>query len=171
MVNTEVLHIDDVCIDKLRGPLQLKHSVNTPINPALKEEFGDECFHRYNEVSLPPHTLRLKIGMPVMILRNLEPPIKCNGTKARITRIGQHVLEAEIVGGKREGLKILIPRIPLQSKDDESSKGRRAIVPCHFTRRQVPIRPAFAMTINKLQGQSLRHAGVDVQVRNCFTHG
>lgn len=106
-----------------------------------------------------------------MILRNLEPPIKCNGTRAWITRIGQHTIEAEVIGSSRAGTRIVIPRIPLQSKDDESSVGRRAAVPCQFTRRQYPIRPAFAMTINKSQGQSLRYVGVDIQVRSCFSHG
>jgi hypothetical protein len=42
----------------------------------------------------------------------------------------------------------------------------------HFTltRLQFPIRLAFAMTINKSQGQSLRYVGIDLR-RPVFTHG
>ena len=32
-------------------------------------------------------------------------------------------------------------------------------------------RPAFAMTIKKSQGQSLRYVGIDIHTRECFTHG
>ena len=171
VVNIDVLHINDICIDKLRDSLQLKHNVNTSVDSNLKKKFDDECFHRYNEISLPSHTLRLKIDMPVMILRNLKSSIKCNDIRARITRIDQHVLETEIVDDKRTNLKIVIPRISLQFKNDESSKDRRAIMSCQFIRRQYPIRSAFAMIINKSQKQSLKHVDVNVQIRTCFTHG
>lgn len=60
------------------------------------------------------------------------------------------------MGGKYEGQKALLPRIPLQSKDNDERS------PVLFTRRQFPIRPAFAMTINKSQGQSLKYVGLDL---------
>ena len=42
--------------------------------------------------------------------------------------------------------------------------------PFEWQRRQFPVRPAFAMTINKSQGQTLRHAGVWLR-GEVFTHG
>ena len=39
-----------------------------------------------------------------------------------------------------------------------------------WRRRQFPIRPAFAMTINKAQGQTLQHVGVLLD-EPVFTHG
>ena len=91
-----------------------------------------------------------------MLLRNLDPPRLCNGRK---------VLEGVIMGGKYEGQKALLPRIPLQSKDNNERS------PVLFTRRQFPIRPAFAMTFNKSQGQPLKYVGLDLQTRSCFSHG
>ena len=37
-------------------------------------------------------------------------------------------------------------------------------------RRQFPVRLAFAMTINKSQGQSVKHVGIDLRTP-VFTHG
>jgi hypothetical protein len=45
-----------------------------------------------------------------------------------------------------------------------------AQVPCVFSRRQFPIRLAFAMTIYKSQGQTLRKAGVFL-FQPVFSHG
>ena len=41
------------------------------------------------------HKLTLKIGVPVMLLRNIEQTKGlCNGTRLHIVRIGRHVIEA-----------------------------------------------------------------------------
>jgi ATP-dependent DNA helicase PIF1 len=43
-------------------------------------------------------------------------------------------------------------------------------LPFKFERRQFPLVPCFAMTINKSQGQSLSHVGIYLP-RPVFTHG
>ncbi|OAQ24788.1 hypothetical protein K457DRAFT_58421, partial [Linnemannia elongata AG-77] len=45
---------------------------------------------------------------------------------------------------------VFIPRVPILTTDDKSS-------PIIFKRRQSPVRLAFAMTINKSQGQTLEN--------------
>ena len=57
---------------------------------------------------------------------------------------------------------VLIPRIMLRSKDRE--------FPFEWSRRQFPVRVAFAMTINKSQGQTLSKVGVWLN-DSCFGHG
>ena len=42
--------------------------------------------------------------------------------------------------------------------------------PFEWQRRQFPVRPAFAITVNKSQGQTLKHAGVWLR-GDVFTHG
>lgn len=43
-------------------------------------------------------------------------------------------------------------------------------MPFEFKRLQFPIRLAFAMTINKSQGQSLKVCGLNLE-HPCFSHG
>lgn len=43
-------------------------------------------------------------------------------------------------------------------------------MPYILSRRQYPIRLCFAMTVNQLQGQSLKTVGVDLQT-SAFTYG
>ena len=59
------------------------------------------------------------------------------------------------------GRRIMLPRITLTTDDK---------FPFVLRRRQFPIRPAFAMTINKAQGQTLQRVGVYLPA-SCFTHG
>ncbi|RXK41840.1 hypothetical protein M231_00839 [Tremella mesenterica] len=90
----------------------------------------------------PPHRLNLKIGCPAILLRNLDPTQGlCNGTRLIITSISQRVLGCRII-----------------------------TFPFSLRRVQFPIRLASAMSINKAQGQSLNHAGLDL-TKPVFSHG
>jgi hypothetical protein len=57
---------------------------------------------------------------------------------------------------------MFLPRITLGSEDPK--------LPFKFTRLQYPVRPCFAMTINKAQGQSLERVGVYLP-DPVFAHG
>jgi hypothetical protein len=120
-----------------------------------------EYLNSINTPELPPHDLCLKPGMPVILLRNLNPQDSlCNGTRLLVTRVlAGRLLEAR---NNMTGRTVLIPRIPLRPTDDT--------FPFRWQRRQFPIRPAFAMTINKAQGQTLGRVGVQLG-RPVFTHG
>ena len=41
----------------------------------------------------------------------------------------------------------------------------------HFNRLQFPIRPSFAMSINKAQGQTLGRVGIALCLQEVFSHG
>ena len=113
---------------------------------------------------LPPHHLRLKPGMPIILLRNISPAQGlCNGTRMLVVAVhGGRLLEATVVCGSEAGRRVIIPRMTLLPPDDEFS--------FEWKRRQFPIRPAFAMTINKAQGQTLRRVAVYLQ-EPVFGHG
>ena len=55
---------------------------------------------------LPPHKLELKIGQPIMMLRNLNPNVGlCNGTRLIIKNIYHRLIEATIsIGNKSNKL-------------------------------------------------------------------
>ncbi|XP_057793359.1 uncharacterized protein LOC131009979 [Salvia miltiorrhiza] len=112
---------------------------------------------------VPNHEIYLKVGTPVMLLRNIDHANGlCNGTRLMITRLGRHVLEAKILTGENADQKILIPRMSLTPADPR--------LPFKFERRQFPIIVSYAMTINKSQGQSLSHVGLFLP-KPVFTHG
>ncbi|KAJ8871979.1 hypothetical protein PR048_028319 [Dryococelus australis] len=49
------------------------------------------------------HKLELKIGVPVLLLRNLDAPRLCNGTRLRITELGGSIVIATILTGAAKG--------------------------------------------------------------------
>ena len=112
---------------------------------------------------LPLSKLKLKVGCPVMILRNLDAAHGvCNGSRGILTWYGNRVLEVELLTGEHAGKRVFIPRISNQPTEDQ--------VAFKFTRKQFPVWLCFAMTINKSQGQSVKHFGLDLR-SPVFTHG
>jgi ATP-dependent DNA helicase PIF1 len=113
---------------------------------------------------LPPHILKLKKNCPIILIRNLDPLNgACNGTRLIVNDCTSRVIDATIVNGPKSGSRIYIPRINLTTTDDKK-------FPFKFTRLQFPVRLAFAMTINKSQGQTLHRAGIYLP-NPVFSHG
>ena len=100
--------------------------------------------------------LELKIGCPVMVLKNLDAANGvCNGSRGILTRYGNRVLEIRLLTGDHAGETVFIPRVANQPGEDENA--------FKFTRRQFPIRVCFFMTINKSQGQSVKFVRLDLR--------
>ncbi|PWZ37531.1 ATP-dependent DNA helicase PIF1 [Zea mays] len=102
----------------------------------------------------------LKIGCPVILLRNIDPANGlCNGTRLVVRGFQRNSIDAEIVLGKR----IFLPRISLCPSDEE-------MFPFQFKRKQFLVRLSFAMTVNKAQGQTIPNVGVYLP-EPVFSHG
>ena len=111
----------------------------------------------------PPHKLVLKVGAPIMLLRNISPTEGlCNGTRLIVRQLQQHVIDAEIVTGSHCGQRVFIPRIRIAPSDVD--------LPFQLVRRQFPVCLAFAMTINKAQGQTIPYMGLYLP-NPVFAHG
>jgi len=150
---------------KIPGELTTYWSVDRAASEEDKELFPIEYFNAFYETSLSPHKLCVKPGVPVMLLRNLDSPRLYNGTRLRITRCGKQIFEGKIMGGTYYGEKVMLFKTPLQSKENNKR------IPTPFVRKQYPVRPAFAITINKSQGQSIKYVGINLQARPAFSHG
>ena len=112
---------------------------------------------------LPPHQLILKVGAPIILLRNLHKESGlANGTRLIIRTFRSRVIEGLIVSGSHAGQIALIPRLNCTSSEDTA--------PFAIKRRQFPVKLAFAMSINKAQGQTFEKVGVYLP-SSCFSHG
>jgi len=110
----------------------------------------------------PPHKLELKLNIPIIILRNLNKKMGiCNGTRAIITKIMKNTVKVRIISGRSIGLQKTIFKIQFRSSQKENITMKRF---------QLPIKPCFAMTINKAQGQTVEFVGVNLE-KDVFSHG
>nr|XP_009798543.1 PREDICTED: ATP-dependent DNA helicase PIF1-like [Nicotiana sylvestris] len=130
---------------------------------ALDHVHTPEFLNNIKCSGVPNHSMTLKVGVHLMLLRNIDQSSGlCNGTRLIITRLGNRVIEAKDLSGNMAGEKVFIPRMTLTPSD--------ARIPFKFQRRQFSIVVSFAMTINKSQGQSLSHVGLFLK-KSVFTHG
>jgi hypothetical protein len=124
-----------------------------------------EYLNRIKPSGMPPHELKLKINQPIMCLRNINPRKGlCNGTRLIVRNLMRNMIEAEIACGDYQGSFVYIPRISLHSDEDTADLEGK------LSRRQFPVQSAFAMTINKAQGQTLRNVVVSL-LEPVFSHG
>ncbi|XP_022014897.1 ATP-dependent DNA helicase pif1-like [Helianthus annuus] len=132
-------------------------------NSTQQKLYSPDVLNGLKVSGLPNHRLVLKVGVPVMLLRNIDQQNGlCNGTRLQIKRLYNRVIEAEIISGGNIGTRTYIPRLNLIPSDKK--------IPFAFQRRQFPIAVCFAMTINKSQGQSLSRVGLYLR-QPVFTHG
>ncbi|XP_031101798.1 uncharacterized protein LOC116005696 [Ipomoea triloba] len=81
---------------------------------------------------IPNHSLTLKVGSSVMLLRNIYYPLRlCNGTRLVVTKLSEHVIEAKISTGDHSGTRVLVPRMTMTPSDPKLS--------LKFKRRQFPL--------------------------------
>jgi hypothetical protein len=166
-LNHTVNELNVLMLQRFPGNLQTYRSVDSTDIAETETQEGnqipDEFLHSLCPAGLPLSSLELKVGVPVMLLRNLLPDEGlCNGTRMVVTQLRKHCIQCRLLGGELDGELRIIPRIKLEYKGPE----------LHFTmfRKQFPVRVCFAMTINKSQGQTFHHVGVDLRYP-VFTHG
>lgn len=158
--NKEVTDLNWNIQSEIPGQFVSYKSVDTITDEDDVVNYPTEFLNSLELPGLPPHMLRLKIGVPVIMLRNISQPKLCNGTRLAVKKLMNNLIEATILKGKFKGEVVLIPRIPMIPSD----------LPFNFKRLQFPIRLAFAMTINKAQGQSLQICGINLEYP-VFSHG
>ena len=96
-----------------------------------------------------------------MGMRNISKFI-ANGTKMIVRQMYTNIIEAEIINGPGKGKIIAIPRITLIEELHKEGTTLR--------RPQFPVKVAYAMTIDKSQGQSLERVGLYL-ITEYFAHG
>ncbi len=111
----------------------------------------------------PSHRLALQVGVPLILVRNLDANSGlCNGTRLIVRQLARRLIIVEIVGGSHTGTVLNIPRVTTSSIGNHW--------PFTLLRRQFPMQLAFAMTINKAQGQTMGTVSIYLP-EPVFTHG
>jgi ATP-dependent DNA helicase PIF1 len=124
---------------------------------------GRKFFNTIIMVGMPPHCLAFKVGVLVILLRNLDVASRlCSGTCLIIWRLAWRSIVAQIIGGMHAGNIVNIPCITTTTN---RSKWPFTLQRCHFS-----LQLAFAMTINKAHGQTMKIVGIYL-LELVFTHG
>jgi ATP-dependent DNA helicase PIF1 len=152
-INTAIMNRFDLTTpDDPPAQRRTYQSVDSIVQGEQRGVYPTKFLNSLSMSRVPPHILTLQEGCPVILLRNM-PGGLANGTRLIVVNLMQHIIDAEIATGSDKGRRVLIPRLNITPSDTER-------MPFTLRRRQFPLRPALAMTINKAQGQTLQIVGM-----------
>ncbi|XP_020970068.1 ATP-dependent DNA helicase PIF1-like [Arachis ipaensis] len=161
--NHDVQQLNDIIINQF--PREEQNLVSfDEVEGDANNLYQQEYLNSVSTYGLPPHVLKVKKGAPLMLLRNIDPKAGlCNGT--RLLRCGnfKNMLNVEILTGHHCGRRAFFPRI--KHKTTENSG-----LPFILIRKQFSVMLSFAITINKLQGQTIPKVGIYIP-KHVFSHG
>jgi ATP-dependent DNA helicase PIF1 len=120
------------------------YSVDSVVHGEQHGIYPTEFLNTLSFSGVPPHQLHFQEGCPIILLRNMTSDL-ANGTKLVVIQLMQHVIEAEVATGPAKGQRVFIPRLNITPSNTKR-------MPFTLHRHQFLVRPAFAMTINKVQG-------------------
>lgn len=165
--NTDCNEINDTICEHLSGELRTYPTADIVVedDDAIVANYPIEFLNSLTPSGCPPHEVKLKEGIIVMILRNLNVRGGiCNGIRCLIRRLADTFIEVEILSnkGRLYGNRTFIPRIDFLPMEGN--------LPLKMKRRQYPLRVVYSTTINKNQDQTFDSAGIYLR-RPVFTHG
>jgi hypothetical protein len=119
--NVTAGEINDIILLKFDGHSREYLSIDTVTSTDDAIHFPQEFLNSLFPSGFPPHKLKLKISAPITLLRNLQPPNLCNGTRLQIKSLRNNIIEAVILTGPAKGEIAFIPRIPMIPSSMRSS--------------------------------------------------
>lgn len=162
-LNEDADRINGKVIERVSGEERTYYSFDS-VPEDTRNLYQQEFLNSIVASGLPPHELKLKPGVPLMLLRNIDPKNGlCNGTRLLCRSLKDHFIDAEILTGHAKGNRVFIPRIPLKTAEDIN-------LPFEMVRKQFPVKLSFGLTINKSQGQTIPHVGIYLP-DHVFCHG
>lgn len=133
--NNRVNNINLKVQEELPGEVVLYKSITTVVEENGSVHYSKEFFNSLPLPGKPPQYLVLKNESSITLLRNLNPPRFCNGTRLVVENLRSYNIEAILLSGCDKDEDAFISSIPLIPFD----------MPFQFKHTQIPVRLAFAM--------------------------
>ena len=137
--NAEADEVNSFILNLIPGEEFIMKSIDSPEDkPGSMEsinttEFPTELLNTLTVPGLPPHSLTLKRGQVVVLLRNLDPANgHCNGVKYQVKNIKRHVVELISISGVNVGSMLFVPRIVMLTASPA--------LPFQLRRKQFPLK-------------------------------
>ena len=168
-LNENVKKINSLCLDKFQSVVNDSSSYQNKTYASddsvglddVEAMFSKEWLNEQEYNGIPLHKLKLKVGAPVILLRNVNPAEGlCNGTRLIIKELHDYSMHCVVMSNPNKS--VYLPRMILSPSSNQAG--------FDFKRRQFPISLAFAMTINKSQGQTMKHTAIYLPAP-VFEHG
>lgn len=165
-LNEDADKINALVLERMTGDERVYLSSNQIItdDPAEADLYPIESILEDTPSGYPHHRLALKVGCVVMLLKNIAIHLGlCNGTRMKVIAMHSEIIECEVLYGRHRGQRYYINKhrfIP----------DLKNLPPCPFERVQFPLKLAFAMTINKSQGQTFDRIALYLP-QPVFAHG
>ena len=116
--NKDVHEINNIILTKIRDQAVIYKSVDTVLEPNEAVNYPSELLNSLDVPGFPAHVLQLKIGVSIILLRNISPQKLCNGTQLDVKKkTMENVIEATILTEPFEVYFVLIPHIPMIPTD------------------------------------------------------
>ena len=128
----------------------------------IQRMLSTTVLNNFRKSGIPNHKLILKVGDVCLVTRALCGLQIANNSRVRIVSIGEHTIQVTTMGENTERT-VRIPRITFKFRLPYGKSYQ-------LTRKQFPLRLAYAMTYNKSQSQTLSKVLLDV-TSPPFSHG
>jgi ATP-dependent DNA helicase PIF1 len=120
--NTNVDEINNAILESLSEELHTylsvdslaptKEGASVAIRVLMDSLYPVEFLNIMQSNNIANHKLELKVGVPILLLRNLNQSIGlCNGMRLIVKRLGQRVIEVEIITWNNVDKRVFIPHI------------------------------------------------------------
>jgi hypothetical protein len=96
-------------ISRFQGDEMAYHSFDGAVDDP-NNYYSSEFLNTMTPNGLPPHMLKLKIGCPIILLRNIDPAGGlCNGTRLVVRGFQRNTVDAKIMVGNHVEKRIFLP--------------------------------------------------------------
>ena len=84
--NKDIHEINIIILAKIRDQVVIYKSIDTGLKSNEAVNYPSEFLNSLDLPGFPPHMLQLKIGKPIILLQNINPPNLCDGTRLAVKK-------------------------------------------------------------------------------------